>query len=143
MWISINMRKISLSHLFIFQIQSVLESHHHTRFFIWSSQNIFNYLLICVNLYQHAKNQVSPSVHSWDTQSIWSPEIWLATPIFWPCPTKTLYEQLSIFMNLHQHAKNEAVSSICSREIVDFKILLSDWLRVFWPISHEQDFSQI
>ena len=143
MWISINMRKISLSHLFIFQIQSVLESHHHTRFFILSSQNIFNYLLICVNLYQHAKNQVSPSVHSWDTQSIWSPEIWLATAIFWPCPTKTLYEQLSIFMNLHLHAKNEAVSSICSREIVDFKILLSDWLRVFWPISHEQDFSQI
>ena len=72
MWISINMRKISLLHLFMFQTQSVLESHHqigHTQFFILSSQKKFDYLLICVNLYQHAKNQVSPSVYSWDTQS--------------------------------------------------------------------------
>ena len=38
--------------------------------------------------------------------------------------------------------KNEAVSSICSGEIVDLKILQSDWLRAFWPISQKQDFSQ-
>ena len=38
--------------------------------------------------------------------------------------------------------KNEAISSICSREIVDLKILKSNWLRAFWPISQEQDFSQ-
>ena len=46
-------------------------------------------------------------------------------------------------MNLHQRDKNEAVSSICSGEILDLKILQSDWLRAFWPISQEQDFSQI
>ena len=28
--------------------------------------------------------------------------------------------------------KNEAVSSICSGEIVDLKILQSDWLTAFW-----------
>ena len=39
--------------------------------------------------------------------------------------------------------KKEAVSLICSREIVDFKILQYDWLRAFWYISQEQDFSQI
>ena len=28
-------------------------------------------------------------------------------------------------------------------EMVDLKILESDWLRPFWPISQEQDFFQI
>ena len=46
-------------------------------------------------------------------------------------------------MNLHQHAKNQAFSSFCSRDIVDLKILQSDWLNAFWPISHEPDFSQV
>ena len=45
-------------------------------------------------------------------------------------------------MNFYQHVKNEAVSSICSGEIVDWKILQSHWLRAFWPISQKQDFSQ-
>ena len=43
-------------------------------------------------------------------------------------------------MNLYQHAKNEAVSSIGSAQIIDLKILQSDWLRAFWPIPQEQDF---
>ena len=38
-------------------------------------------------------------------------------------------------------AKNETVSSICLGEIVHLEILQSDWLREFWPISQEQDFS--
>ena len=46
-------------------------------------------------------------------------------------------------MNLHQHAKNQGFSSSCSRDIVDLKILRSDWLRAFWPIAQEPDFSQI
>ena len=41
---------------------------------------ISNHLLICVNLYQHAKNQLIPSIHSWDTFKF-SPGTWLATPI--------------------------------------------------------------
>ena len=46
-------------------------------------------------------------------------------------------------MNLYQHAKNEAVSSICSGEMADLKMLQSDQLRAFWPISQKQDFPQI
>ena len=46
-------------------------------------------------------------------------------------------------MNLCQHAKNEAVSSTCSGEKVDLKILQSNWLRAFGPISQEQDFPNI
>ena len=34
-------------------------------------------------------------------------------------------------------------SSFCSRDIVNLKILQSDWLRAFWPISQEPDFSQV
>ena len=58
-------------------------------------------------------------------------------------PNQKLFVQLSIFVNLYKNAKNEAVASICSADIVDLKILQSDWLRAFWPISHEQVFSQI
>ena len=46
-------------------------------------------------------------------------------------------------MNLHQYAKNQAFSSFCSRDIVNLKILQSDWSRAFWPISQELDFSQV
>ena len=37
---------------------------------------------------------------------------------------------------------NMTISSICSGEIVHLQILQSDWLKRFWPISQEQDFSQ-
>ena len=57
-------------------------------------------------------------------------------------PNRKLFNRLIIFVNLYQHAKNEAISSICSREIVDLKVLQSDWLRAFWPKSQEEDFSQ-
>ena len=58
-------------------------------------------------------------------------------------PNQKFFNQLLIFVNLYQHAKNEAVSSICSIEIVDLKILLSHWQRAFWLISQKQDFLHI
>ena len=45
-------------------------------------------------------------------------------------------------MNRYEHLKNQAFLSYCSRDIVDLKILLSDWLRAFGPISQEPDFFQ-
>ena len=45
-------------------------------------------------------------------------------------------------MNFYEHAKNEAVSSICSGEILDLKILQSEGLRAFWATSQEEHFSQ-
>ena len=65
----------------------------------------------------------------------------LATHIFNHAHQK-LFNQLVIFVNLYQHAKNEAVSSICSGEMLDLKILQSEWLRALWPICQEQNFSQ-
>ena len=59
-------------------------------------------------------------------------------------PYQNIFEQLFlIFVNLYKNAKNEAVSSICSGNIIDIKILQSDWLRALWPLSQEQDFSQM
>ena len=48
-----------------------------------------------------------------------------------------------ISMNMYQHAKNQTFSSSCSRDIVDLRILQSDWSTAFWPISQEPDFSQV
>ena len=56
---------------------------------------------------------------------------------------KRAFNELLIFMIFYQQAKNQAISSFYSRDIVDFKILQSDWLIVFWPISQETDFSEI
>ena len=39
--------------------------------------------------------------------------------------------------------KNQTSSSFCSRDIVNLKILRSDWSRAFWPISLEPEFSQV
>ena len=100
--------------MFIFEIQSVLGScgqTGHTQFLTMSTQYIFDTLLIFVNLYQLAKNQLIPSVHSWDTvnSSVQRPD--------WPYPVLTKpnqknFDQILIFVNLYQHAKNEALSLI-------------------------------
>ena len=44
---------------------------------------------------------------------------------------------------MYQHVKNMVVSSIYSGEIVDLKILQSDWPRAFWITHQEQDFQNI
>ena len=46
-------------------------------------------------------------------------------------------------MNLYQQAKDQAFPSFCSRDIVDLKILQSDWPIAFWRVSQEPDFSQV
>ena len=63
-WICISMQKISYSiysflRLPITRLVTTISDHAHPK--------IFNHLLICMNLYQHAKNQLIPKVHSWDT----------------------------------------------------------------------------
>ena len=40
--------------------------------------------------------------------------------------TKQIFNELLILMNLNQHAKNQAISSICSGDAVDLKVLQSD-----------------
>ena len=123
-------KSVHIFHLFILQIQSILESHHQT--------SHIHFLAMLTHFWT---NQLVPSDLSWDTVNFrvqrpdW-PHSFLATP------HQKLFNQLLIFVNFYQHAKNEAVSSIFSREILDLKILQSEWLRAFWAISQEQYFSQ-
>ena len=72
-WSSINMQKISLyisschsSDTVNFRVPS---PNWPNPFLTRLTPKIFNHLLICVKLYQHAKNQLVPSFRSWD-QSI-------------------------------------------------------------------------
>ena len=68
-------------------------------------------LPVFVNLYQHAKIQSSPTVHSSDTvnfriQSPYWPHLFLAML------TPKIFNYLLICMNLYQHAKNHFAQSI-------------------------------
>ena len=62
---------------------------------------------------------------------------------FRPCTTKKFSINFHFFFEFVSTCKNVAVLSICSDEKLDSKILQSDWLRVFLPISQKQDFSLI
>ena len=81
------------------------------------------------------------STYSWDTVNFRA--LW---PV-WPYPSDhahpTFFDKLLIYVDLCQHVKNQAISLICSGDMVDQKILQSDWQRIFWSISHELKFSQI
>ena len=95
-----------------------------------------------MNLYQHAKKSVKSICSFLRYSQFQSPETRLVKTIFDHAQPKN-FQSTFIFLNLYQHAKNETISLICFDEILDLKILQSDWLRVFWPIFQEQDFSQI
>ena len=92
-------------------------------------------LLAFLNLQQHEKNR---SFHQFilDSFRVTWPD-W--SHPFLTMSTKKLYF-MWVCINLQKIQKN---SLICSGDIVDFKILQFDWLRIFWPISQEQKFSQI
>ena len=71
LWICINMQKLSLFHLFILQLQSILESSQQTgqTHLSLPTPEIINHHITCMNLFQSAKNKLISSVHSWDTLS--------------------------------------------------------------------------
>ena len=104
------------------------------------SQKIFDRLLICLNLYQHELNKLIASVHSWDTVN--SADTILTTPTFDHAQPKYFWSTFNFCEFVPTCKKNDAIVLICSGEIVDFKMMQSDWFGSFLPISLEQDFSQ-
>ena len=90
-----------------------------------------------MNSHKHAKYQFLPSVNFWDKVNfrvLW-PD--------WPRPFLTMstqknFDYLLIYVNLYQHAKNQTILLICSGDMAHQKILQSDWLKTFWPISQGQ-----
>ena len=82
-----------------------------------------------------------PASYSWDTFNLRFP--WSDWPhLFLIVATPKFFDKILIYVNLYQYAKNQAVS-ISFGDMVDQKILQSDWLRTFCPISQEHKFSQI
>ena len=70
------------------------------------TQKTFDQLLIFVNLYQHAKNQLIATVHSSDTVNSKVPSH------YWPNQFLTMPIPITfklIFLKLHQHAKNKLI----------------------------------
>ena len=53
----------------------------------------------------------------------------------------SVLKKVSVGELSRQETVLQSVSLICSGEMVDLKILESDWLRPFWPISQEKEFS--
>ena len=75
------------------------------------TQKFFDQLLIFLNLYQHAKNQFIPSVHSSDTVNFKVPSHDWPHP-FLTMPTPKTFKL--IFMKLYQHAKNKLIPLVNS-----------------------------
>ena len=102
-----------------------------------SSQKFFDQLLIFVNLYQHAKNQFIPSVHSSDTVNFKVPSYDWPHP-FLTMPTPKTFKL--IFMKLYQHAKNKLIPLVnlileSTDEIGDINILK---MRLFHQFAQEK-----
>ena len=97
MWPCVNMQKIGLFHRLILQIQSILESCQQTEracsFLTMLTWKIFNHL-ICVKLYQLAKNQSTRSFHSLDVVNF------RVHTRDWPCTFLTMLN-LKLFDQLY------------------------------------------
>ena len=93
-------------------------------------------------IYQNIKNQFIQLIPSWDTANfrVVTPE-WLHP--FLTMPPSIFFDSLLISMDLYHNAKKQSFLSFCSRDIVNLKILQSDWLTAFWPKSQEPDFSWV
>ena len=64
-------KKISLLHLFILQMESILASHHmpgHIHLLTTPTPKIFNVFSTCMNLYQNAKKQLNLEIQ-WTLES--------------------------------------------------------------------------
>ena len=117
------MHKIRLTPTFTLQIEHILESHElktYAHFWLHPPKN--HQFLTILNLYQHAKNQFIPSIHSWDRANF---RVLLQE---WPCPfliipTQKNFNKLLIFTNFYQYAKNQAISLICSGDVADIKMV--------------------
>ena len=83
------------------------------------------------------------SIHSFLRYSQFQiPVTIVGTPIL-IMPTLIFLDQSLISINLYQYEKTQVFSSFFSSEIVDLKILESDWPRAFCLISLESNFPSI
>ena len=134
------MQKISFFHLFILQIQSILEFHHmtfgHTNLLHFQSPfNLYRFVSAC-------KKSVNSIISFLRYIQFYSPDTTLAIPIFDHAQSKKLQSTFNFCQFVSTYLKWGCFITLFWRRL-GLKILQSDWLRAFWPISQEKDFSQI
>ena len=108
------------------------------------TEKSLNQLLIFLNLYQHAKNQFLPSVHSSDIVSFRVPSTnWPF--LFLTILNPKIFNHFLICVNLCQHAKNQLISSIHSGDIVNSRVQRPDCIgqTYFWPCSTKKKFYRL
>ena len=90
------------------------------------TQNFFDQLLIFVNLYQHAKNQLTPSFRSSYIVNfkVSSPRL---TTLIFDHLTPKIFKHFLICVNLCQHEKNQLIPSVHFGDIVNFIVQRPDW----------------
>ena len=104
------------------------------------SPQIFEQLLIFVNLYQHAKNQLF-QLFILQFRQFQEPTTKLITPLFdymfkW-LYVPQMFKNLSICMNLYQHAKNWLIPS---SDTVNFRVQ-RQWSHPFLAIPNQKMFA--
>ena len=90
-------------------------------------------------MHHHSKNQFIPSIHSWDTDC--SPVTRLATSISDHVNRKNFWSTFNLCEFVSTSKKSGSFIDLFWR-YGWLKILQSDWLRTFWPISQQPVFSQ-
>ena len=143
--ITVSVQKISSIHNVILKIQQILGSHElngHTHFLTTPTQKSLNQLLAFLNLQQHAKNRFIPSIHSWDTVNF------RALRPDWPhpflsMPTQELFSSTFNLCEFFSSCKKSGYFGDFFWRYGWLKILQSDCLRTYWPISQERKFPQI
>ena len=103
---------------------------------------IFDQLLIFVNLYQHAKNKL---LHLFilRIQSILESHHQTSHTHFSPCPPTEIFKHLLICMNLYQNTKNQLIPSLHSSDIVNFRAQRPNWPHSFLTIPNQKNFYQL
>ena len=106
------------------------------------TQKSLNQLLASLDLYQHAKNQLIPSVRIWYTVNFrvrW----WDWPHLFLNMPTQKIFDQLLIFVNLYKHAKNQFILYVHSSDKVNFRVLPPDWPHPFLTLLNQKIFNDL
>ena len=111
-WICTSMQNISLFHLLIFaNFRVTWPDHPHPFLTMINPKNVqspFN-----LHEFVHAKNQLIPSVYSWDTTNFEESRDQIGHTYFLPCRTK-IFRSTFNFYEFVSTCQNESVSSIFS-----------------------------
>ena len=123
------MQKISSIYPFIHTIQQILESHD------WKGATpTFDYAHPIISSFPEFVLPLKKSVYSIDSFMTYnqfkSPMARVTTPIFKHTLPNIFLSTLNFW---YQSARKQVISSLCSRDMFDLKILESDWPRPFWP----------